>query len=276
MSIRVLDRDGRVLRPVSPARAEEWVTHSRARWLVIDGGEPNRRHGTIIVLKTVDNAAEDRPSCHIYNADGELLGWTHPDLINKYLSSGERLKGLRVRAGMSESQVAKSLGVTRDTVVEWELSQNGLPSEAAALVTGLFDMPLKYLIAKERVILVGARSVYGPRAVITTGMVSAQAVEAIKKLEAARVIDGTLKRVALRNEITGIIQRAENWNDVEDSVQRVVEGHLASGAAISEFRELRRRLSALDLLLDPEWRKVRETVTSLGPVSEHIPGAALL
>lgn len=86
MSIRVLDPNGRVMRPISPSNAKNWVEHSRAKWLHVHGFEPNRKHGTIIMKNHVKNPPVDRAQTQMYNADGQLLGWIWPELAERVLN----------------------------------------------------------------------------------------------------------------------------------------------------------------------------------------------
>lgn len=85
MSIRVLDPDGRVLRPVSPAKANSWVEHGRARWVHAEGIESNRRRGAIILTHPVEHPPEDRLMVQIYDGDGFFLGWGWPKAATRVL-----------------------------------------------------------------------------------------------------------------------------------------------------------------------------------------------
>lgn len=88
MSIRVLDTDGRVLKPVSPGNAFNWVEHSRAKWLHAPGIEPNVKQGTIILIRPVKNPPGERIMTQIFNGDGELLGWLWPDVTRRLIEKG--------------------------------------------------------------------------------------------------------------------------------------------------------------------------------------------
>ncbi|MDA8335010.1 MAG: hypothetical protein M0Z41_08495 [Peptococcaceae bacterium] len=79
MPIRVLDPEGRVLRSVSPAKAISWVEHGRAKWLHAEGIEPNKKVGTVILLRQVQAPPEERPLAQLYDGDGVFLGCIKPE-----------------------------------------------------------------------------------------------------------------------------------------------------------------------------------------------------
>jgi predicted house-cleaning noncanonical NTP pyrophosphatase (MazG superfamily) len=85
VSIRVLNLDGRVLRPVSPSCAKSKVKHFSAKWLHAQGVEPDRQHGTIVLKDSVRNPPPDRVQTQVYNANGQLLGWIWPEIASRVL-----------------------------------------------------------------------------------------------------------------------------------------------------------------------------------------------
>lgn len=88
MSIRVLDPDGRVLRPISPSNAKSKVGRSLANWVCAEGFKPNMKRGTIIMKKYTKILPGERVQTQIFNADGQLLGWIWPEVADRVLTRG--------------------------------------------------------------------------------------------------------------------------------------------------------------------------------------------
>lgn len=65
------------------------------------------------------------------------------------LTPGQRLKELRVVAGMSQERLAQAIGVSRGTVAAWELGRNAFPPETGARLAKLFRVSFDYLMGVE-------------------------------------------------------------------------------------------------------------------------------
>jgi hypothetical protein len=77
------------MRSVSPTKAENWVKHSRARWVHAPEVEPNKQRGTIILTHPVAEQPAERFETQIYNGDGELLGYLHMEMAGLYIRKGQ-------------------------------------------------------------------------------------------------------------------------------------------------------------------------------------------
>jgi hypothetical protein len=73
------------MRPVSPAKAENWVEYSRACWVHAPEVEPNKQRGTIIRTHPVAEQPTERFETQIYNGDGEFLGYLHMEMAGLYI-----------------------------------------------------------------------------------------------------------------------------------------------------------------------------------------------
>lgn len=49
----------------------------------------------------------------------------------------ERIKAIRLRAGLTQEQLAKRLAVTRDAVASWEIGRNRMKGPAEILIRQL-------------------------------------------------------------------------------------------------------------------------------------------
>lgn len=98
MSIRVLDPQGRPLRPVSRRKAAEKVRRGDARWLHAPEVPPDRLWGCIVMCHPVSPEPEPPPAVQVFDADGVLLGWVSRAAVRRH-RLGERAAVLGSPAG---------------------------------------------------------------------------------------------------------------------------------------------------------------------------------
>lgn len=116
MPIRVLSTRGRVLRPLSPAKAVREVNRGQARWLHALKVEANRCHGTIVMARSLplEREPERREMVQVFDADGSFLGW-----VGRY-------------AALYSLKVLRSSAKERFIVVGDEQEMNGILFAAPA------------------------------------------------------------------------------------------------------------------------------------------------
>jgi transcriptional regulator with XRE-family HTH domain len=76
----------------------------------------------------------------------------------------ERLKELRKNAGLTQEELANAVGVTKRTIIHYELGQ-GKP-KTTEIVVGLakfFNVPIDYIMSIQDEFIVSARGKYGSR-----------------------------------------------------------------------------------------------------------------
>lgn len=68
------------------------------------------------------------------------------DLIAKIPANAKHtIKDLRVRAGITQSQAAKLLGVSEPTLRNWEKDSSGLKYEKMVRISEIYNIPLDYI-----------------------------------------------------------------------------------------------------------------------------------
>lgn len=78
MGIRVLDPDGRPLRPMSRSTAASKVARGDARWLHAEGIAPDVHWGTIVLVRPVVAPPPNRDVVQVFGPAGEAVGWVPP------------------------------------------------------------------------------------------------------------------------------------------------------------------------------------------------------
>ena len=78
------------------------------------------------------------------------------------MSFGEKLKDLRTKAGMSQEQLAKELGITRRSVVYYETSGRYPKTKEILLgIAKIFSVPVDYLVSQQEEFVINAGEKYG-------------------------------------------------------------------------------------------------------------------
>ena len=92
---------------------------------------------------------------------------------------GEKLMKLRKKRGMSQQQVATALGVTRQTVSNWECDQGAPALDKASELARLYGVSLDDLVADDvEVVMADPIASRGSRAICTSSSTSKESAAA--------------------------------------------------------------------------------------------------
>lgn len=78
------------------------------------------------------------------------------------MSFGEKLKDLRIKAVLSQEQLAKELGITRRSIVYYETSER-YPKKREILlgIAEFFSVPVDFLVSEKEEFIIDASEKYG-------------------------------------------------------------------------------------------------------------------
>ena len=78
------------------------------------------------------------------------------------MSFGEKLRDLRIKAGLSQEQLAKELGITRRSIVYYETSER-YPKKREILlgIAKVFSVPVDFLVSEREEFIIEAGETYG-------------------------------------------------------------------------------------------------------------------
>lgn len=78
------------------------------------------------------------------------------------MSFGEKLKDLRIKAGLSQEQLAKQLGITRRSIVYYETSERYPKKKEILLgIAKYFSVPVDFLVSEKEEFIIDAAQKYG-------------------------------------------------------------------------------------------------------------------
>ena len=113
------------------------------------------------------------------------------------MSFGEKLKKLRMQAGLSQEKLAAALGITKRTVINYEMGKSLPPAESLTNISKYFGVTIDELITEQEEFIAKAGEQDGSR--------------------------GKRDAAALVNEVTGLFAGGRLSEDDRDAVMRAIQ-----------------------------------------------------